>query len=349
MANELIINHSSGSTLYALLFDATGNVWNGSSFAAPASASWTDYDIAMTEVATATGIYRASMPAAAAGVYGWAVRKQAGASPAVGDIVVGVGRIEWSGTAEIMPASTTNIEQINSVSGNIGGDVAGKVLGGGSGVFVDDGVQVASSGALTAQQTADAVNNLAPASTGAAGSIRDKLDAIKTTTNNIDVSAVTYVAASNAGHLTITSGLTFDESVENLIIPVDWETAYFTIKQSPSDFEEESIVQLIESNPGSLEDGLLRLNAVLWHEAVIDDILTEEIDETSPEPFSQSIGSLFVNQGAGSVRIYLTDELTTLLSPYKRIGWDVKFIDSSGDSTGKRGVVDIIKTETHTT
>lgn len=59
MANELIINHSSGSTLYALLFDATGNVWNGSSFAAPASASWTDYDIAMTEVATATGIYRA--------------------------------------------------------------------------------------------------------------------------------------------------------------------------------------------------------------------------------------------------------------------------------------------------
>lgn len=105
MANELVINHSSGSTLYALLFDATGNVWNGSSFVTPASASWTDYDIAMTEVATATGIYRASMPAAAAGVYGWVVRKQAGASPAVGDIAVGTGRIEWNGTAEIVPGS----------------------------------------------------------------------------------------------------------------------------------------------------------------------------------------------------------------------------------------------------
>ena len=103
MANELVINHPTGATLYALLFDATGNVWNGSAFAAPGSASWTDYDIAMSEVATATGIYRASMPAAAAGAYGWVVRKQAGASPAVSDVAVGTGRIEWNGTAEIVP------------------------------------------------------------------------------------------------------------------------------------------------------------------------------------------------------------------------------------------------------
>ncbi|MBK9219403.1 MAG: hypothetical protein IPL70_13890 [Uliginosibacterium sp.] len=103
MANELLISYPTGATLYALLFDATGQVWNGSAFAAPGSAAWTDYDIAMSEVATATGIYRASMPAAAAGVYGWVVRKQAGGSPAVGDIAVGVGRIEWNGTAEIVP------------------------------------------------------------------------------------------------------------------------------------------------------------------------------------------------------------------------------------------------------
>jgi hypothetical protein len=83
-----------------LLFDATGQVWNGSAFANPGSAAWTDYDIAMTEVATSTGVYRASMPAAAAGVYGWVVRKQAGANPAVGDITVGSGEIRWTGTAE---------------------------------------------------------------------------------------------------------------------------------------------------------------------------------------------------------------------------------------------------------
>lgn len=121
MANELVIHYPTGSTLYALLFDSTGNVWNGSAFTAPGSANWTDYDIAMTEVATATGVYRGTMPAAAAGVYGWTVRKQSGGSPAVGDVAVGVGRIEWTGTAEIMPASTTNITggTINSVLGTV--------------------------------------------------------------------------------------------------------------------------------------------------------------------------------------------------------------------------------------
>jgi hypothetical protein len=100
MANELIINYPTGATLYALLFDATGQVWNGSAFAAPASGSWTSYDIAMTEVATATGVYRASMPAAAAGTYTFVVRKQAGGSPDVADIAVGPGIIKWTGTAE---------------------------------------------------------------------------------------------------------------------------------------------------------------------------------------------------------------------------------------------------------
>jgi hypothetical protein len=101
MGNELIINYPTGVNLYALLFDATGQIWNGSAFTAPGAANWTDYDIAMTEVATATGIYRASMPAAAAGVYSFVVRKQAGASPAVADIVVGSGTIQWDGTAEV--------------------------------------------------------------------------------------------------------------------------------------------------------------------------------------------------------------------------------------------------------
>ena len=69
MANELVLDYATGNTLYAMLFNASGQVWNGSAFAAPSSASWTDYDIAMAEVATATGIYRGSMPAVAVGFY----------------------------------------------------------------------------------------------------------------------------------------------------------------------------------------------------------------------------------------------------------------------------------------
>ena len=109
MANELVINHPTGSTLYALLFNGTGQIYNGATFGAPDSASWTDYDIAMTEATTATGIYRASMPAAAAGVYGWVVRKQASGSPAVGDIAVGSGEIRWTGTAEETVPASANV------------------------------------------------------------------------------------------------------------------------------------------------------------------------------------------------------------------------------------------------
>lgn len=111
MANELIFSYPTGATLYALLFDATGQVYNGSTFEAPASANWATYDIAMSEVATATGIYRASMPVVAAGAYGWVVRKQAGGSPAVSDVVVGAGSIRWTGTAEEAVPAAVNVTE----------------------------------------------------------------------------------------------------------------------------------------------------------------------------------------------------------------------------------------------
>jgi hypothetical protein len=119
MANELLIHYPTGATLYAMLFDSTGQVWNGSAFAAPGSASWTDYDIAMSEVATSTGLYRASMPAAAAGAYSFVVRKQAGANPAVGDITVGSGEIEWSGTAEVALSTLATAAALAVVDANV--------------------------------------------------------------------------------------------------------------------------------------------------------------------------------------------------------------------------------------
>jgi hypothetical protein len=223
MANELIISYPTGATLYALLYDATGNVWNGSAFAAPGSANWLDYDLPMTEVATATGIYRASMPAVAAGVYGWTVRKQAGASPAVGDVAVGNGEIRWTGTAEETVPASANVTQVkgatisdldssgfvyvtlaspqqvrdamklgpssgspstNSIDKNLT-DVktvtsqlaTALEVDGSEYRFTANALELASGG-LTAQETADAVNNLAPTGTPAVGSIGSHLDAI---------------------------------------------------------------------------------------------------------------------------------------------------------------------------
>jgi len=178
MANELVIHYPTGATLYALLFDATGQVYNGSAFAAPGSAAWTDYDIAMTEVATATGVYRASMPAAAAGVYGWVVRKQAGGSPAVGDIAVGAGSIRWTGTAEEAVPAAVNVTMQQGVA-VAAADVSGyinvlNVLGN-----VDGTVGEVTNLSLTAQQAIRDAMKLAPsAGAPAAGSVDAHLDAV---------------------------------------------------------------------------------------------------------------------------------------------------------------------------
>lgn len=54
--------------------------------------------------------------------------------------------IDWANVGGKTSTVALTGTSLNSVSGSIGGDVAGKVLGGGSGVFVADGVQVAASG-----------------------------------------------------------------------------------------------------------------------------------------------------------------------------------------------------------
>lgn len=361
MANELIINYPTGATLYALLFDSTGQIWNGSSFVAPGSASWIDYDIAMSEVATATGVYLGTMPAAAAGVYGWTVRKQAGGTPAVADITVGVSRIEWTGTAEIMPASTTNIEQINSVLGTVSANVTqidgettpvdNLVLALGTGGLVEklnstlEAAGVAyrftaaalaegpSGSGLTAQETADAVNNLAPAgASGAAGSIRAELDAIKLVTDAIDTSAVTVTAANDAGVLTVIQSVTFGATISGLTISGTWAKLYWTLKESIYDDDDQAILQLVESNPGAGTDGLLYLDSA----AIV-------------LPITVADGTLTVNQAGGTVVIAVSDNATALLSAASDLVWDVKTKDAAGATVqNTTGTASIVRAVTQT-
>ena len=49
MANELQAFLPTGKTLYAVLLNAIGQVWDGTQFEAIASGTWTDNDIALTE------------------------------------------------------------------------------------------------------------------------------------------------------------------------------------------------------------------------------------------------------------------------------------------------------------
>ena len=233
MANELLIHYPIGATLYALLFDATGNVWNGSSFVAPASASWTDYDIAMSEAATATGIYRASMPAAAAGSYGWVVRKQAGAGPAVTDIAVGSGEIRWTGTAEEAVPAAVNVTYSAGVA------LAGRLA------------EYADVSPLALEATAQAILE----DTGTAGALLSGID------SNVDMLLAADTSSSDA----TTAGAISRRRGNSWSIPLTigaitgYTSLWFTIKASHDDADTAALLQ-IKLNASTLLDGLLYVN-----------------------------------------------------------------------------------------
>ena len=99
MANELTIKYPGDETLYTVVLNSVGKVFNliTTNFENPIDANWGQYDITLTE-AENTEIYRGNMPTVPAGVYAFLVHKQAGGSPAVTDLGVGVGSVEWDGT-----------------------------------------------------------------------------------------------------------------------------------------------------------------------------------------------------------------------------------------------------------
>jgi len=160
---------------------------------------------------------------------------------------------------------------------------------------------------------------------GTAGAIIGALAAIDTT-------AVTITPANNAGHLTITAARTFEATISGLTIPANWVTALWTLKTDDSRPDVAALVQLRETNPSALSDGLQRLNGAAL-----------------PSGVTAAAGSLTVNQAGGSVVVWLSDEVTARLGKATGIGWDVKFIDAAGDSDGADGTADVALTETKAT
>ena len=230
MANELVIHHPTGATLYALLFDATGQIYNGSTFGAPSSASWTGYGIAMSEAATATGIYRADMPAVAAGAYGWVVRKQAGGSPAVGDIAVGAGSIRWTGTAEEAVPAAVNVTYSAGVA------LAGRLA------------ENADVSPLALEATAQAI--LEDTST--------TLPALLTSTLASFVN--TYSTdTTTAGSITRRRGDSWTIVPAALGVLTGYTSLWLTIKRSHDDADSASVLH-VKKNASGLLDGLLYLN-----------------------------------------------------------------------------------------
>jgi hypothetical protein len=128
MANELQFTDEAitGSTLYVVVWNVAGQAWNGSAFATYTSTRGT-WDIAATEI-SGTGLWQATMPGTA-GFRRWAWYLQAGGSPShASDVQVAIGNGYWDGSSIVAQAG-------------ISGDIAGKVLGGGSGTIAGAGVR----------------------------------------------------------------------------------------------------------------------------------------------------------------------------------------------------------------
>ncbi len=104
MANEIHVNYASGSTLYAVVRNAAGNVWyiTGQLFEAWGTGGRTadDYDISLTDQSgdLYIGSFDMSIPA---GRYSVQVFLQAGANPADSDTFVVGEEIVWSGTGTV--------------------------------------------------------------------------------------------------------------------------------------------------------------------------------------------------------------------------------------------------------
>lgn len=95
----------SGRTLYFVVRNSVGQIWNGTAFAAFATANWSTYTTAMTEQGTASNYYTGTFPSTiAAGIYSVTVKQQLGGTAAETDTTVAVGDINWGGST-VVPLS----------------------------------------------------------------------------------------------------------------------------------------------------------------------------------------------------------------------------------------------------
>lgn len=99
MADQIHIRHTSAADVYAVIFNAAGQVWNGSAFVAFATSGWTGYDVALAETAAGSWHFAAAFPAGVttAGVYRVEIYEQLGSSPAIQDELLAAIEVEWDG------------------------------------------------------------------------------------------------------------------------------------------------------------------------------------------------------------------------------------------------------------
>lgn len=100
MAESIQVQHTaSGATVYVLIRNSAGAVWNGAAFETYLTANLGTYAVSLTEQGTASRFYAGAVPGLSLGLYTFVAFVRAGGSPAETDTVIGSGDVDWSGTA----------------------------------------------------------------------------------------------------------------------------------------------------------------------------------------------------------------------------------------------------------
>lgn len=112
---------TSGSTDYAVIHNASGQYWNGTSFEIFNGANWSSYVNPLTEdrfSGSGAGYYKAAFPSTiTAGRYTFTFYQQEGGSPAFGDPTIGSGGpMYWTGANEDQGSTVTVLALLNATA-----------------------------------------------------------------------------------------------------------------------------------------------------------------------------------------------------------------------------------------
>lgn len=157
-------------------------------------------------------------------------------------------------------------------------------------------------------------------------------------TRTLTSSAAAVTSAVEGSVLNIVPTVTFSATISGLTIPSDWDKIYLTIKESKDDPDSESLAQLVVTNGGDPDDGIVYLDKTA--------IASSDADAND--------GSLTVDQGAGTVDIAINDEATAELLSHSGDGgrpYDLKALKTDNESellTESTASFDVSTTRTHT-
>jgi len=105
MANELKVSFAAGKTLYAIVFNSVGQVWNTGTvaFESYVTANITSYPVALTNLGVASSFYEGNFPVAiTAGIYDIVAKQQLGGSAAESDPTIATeDGFSWNGVNRV--------------------------------------------------------------------------------------------------------------------------------------------------------------------------------------------------------------------------------------------------------